>query len=525
MIKNLKWLVFASLSISLAACSEDDSEDTAENVPVSAGSADFSKYVALGDSFAAGFSDNALFKKGQENGYPNLLAQQFKLVGGGDFTLPYMNDNVGGLLFGGNPNPAFGPRIYLQGFANPTTPIIVPVAGPPSTEVFQHLTGTFSNLGVPGAKSFHLIAPGYGNPAGLGTVPASANPYFVRMASSPTTSVLADAIAQNPTFFSLWIGGNDVLGYATNGGVPTSQDPVAGNDITPPATFEFAYNQLISQLTAGGRKGVIANLPYINTLPFFTTVPYNPIPPLPSGTPQEIQNAALLNQVLGAINQITAAAGLPPRFTRMSVSNDEGAKPNNPLLIKDESLPNLSQQIATVLTPALGAQAAGFAGNLYGQARHAQKTTQATDFILLTTRALIGSTQAGVPATFSTVGVTYPLQDNRVLTATEVAEIKVATDAYNTTIKNAAEANGLAFVDTYAIMNQLLNGGVRFGNTHISASFITGGAFSLDGIHPSPRGYSYIANQFLKAIDQAYGSSIPQLNIGNYNVQYGPAIN
>ncbi|RRJ93935.1 SGNH/GDSL hydrolase family protein [Flavobacterium macacae] len=516
MIKNFKWLLFASLSIALVGCSDDDTEDGVGEVPISAGTADFSKYVALGDSFAAGFSDNALFKKGQENGYPNLLAQQFMLVGGGEFTLPLMNDNVGGLLFGGNPNPSFGPRVYLQGFLNPTTPIIVPIPESSTTDVFQHLTGTFSNLGVPGAKSFHLIAPGYGNPAGLATSPASANPYFVRMASSVSTSVLADALAQNPTFFSLWIGGNDVLGYATNGGVPTSQDPISGNDITPPATFEFAYNQLITQLTAGGRKGVVANLPYINTLPFFTTVPYNPVP-LDEATATQLNT-----QLLGPVKQILTALGEGDRIATLTAGSA------NPLLIRDESLVNYATQITGALMAGGVSQAqAGLMGSLYGQARHTKKLANGsfTDFVLLTSRAVIGTPQAGVPAPFNTVGVTYPMEDKRILTGTEVAEIKVATDAYNVTIKNAADANGLALVDTYGIMNQLLNGGVRYGNIHISASFITGGAFSLDGIHPSPRGYAYIANKFLEAIEEAYGSSIPELNIGNYTVQYGQTIN
>lgn len=509
MIKNFKWLLFASLSISIVACSDDES-DTATEAPISAGSADFSKYVALGDSFAAGYSDNALFKSGQENSYPNILAQQFATVGGGAFNIPYMNDNLGGLLFGGNANPAFGKRVYLAGFLNASSPNIIPVSGTSTTEVFTHLNGPFNNFGVPGAKSFHLLAPGYGNPAGLATAPATANPYFVRFANNPaTSSILSDALAQNPTFFSLWIGGNDVLGYATNGGVPTSQDPVSGNDITPPATFEFAYNQLIAQLTAGGRKGVVANLPYINTLPFFTTVPHNPVP-LDEATATQLNT-----QLLGPVKQILAAYGQGDRLATLAAGS------TNPLLIKDESLTDLSAQITGALTLAgVPPAQAGLMGSLYGQARHAKKTAQATDFILLTTRAIIGTTQTGVPAPFNTVGVTYPLQDNRVLTATEVAEIKVATDAYNIVIKNAATANGLAFVDTYQIMNQLLNGGIRFGNHQVTASFITGGAFSLDGVHPSARGYALIANKFMEAINTTYGANIPSVDLGNYQIQY-----
>ena len=68
-------------------------------------------------------------------------------------------------------------------------------------------------MGVPGAKSFHLLAPGYGNIANLSL--GLANPYFVRMTgATPNASVLDLALAQAPTFFSLWIGNNDVLGYA-----------------------------------------------------------------------------------------------------------------------------------------------------------------------------------------------------------------------------------------------------------------------------------------------------------------------
>lgn len=525
MIKNFKWLLFASLSISFAACSEDDTEDTAENVPVSAGTADFSKYVALGDSFAAGYSDNALFKKGQENSYPSILAEQFALAGGGTFTVPYMNDNIGGLLFGGNVNPAFGPRIHLQGFANATTPIVLPVTGPPTTEVFSHLTGTFNNLGIPGAKSFHLITPGYGNPAGLATTPPASNPYFVRFASSPSTTVLADAVAQNPTFFSLWIGGNDVLSYASSGGAGTNQtgnpNPASygANDITDPAVFESAYNALINALTANGAKGVVANLPYINTLPYFTTVPYNPVPALPPA------NAAQLNQIFGAINQIAAAGNLPSRFSTLTADDGNAAtvEATNPLLIFDETLPNLAAPITSALTPVVGPATAGFLGNLYGRARHSKKVTGATpfiDYILLPTRGLIGTTQAGAPSPFNTLGVTYPLQDGAVLTHAEVLDVENATNAYNITIKNVADAKGLAFVDTKAIMSKLLNGGIRFGNSHMTASYITGGTFSLDGIHPSARGYAYIASEFIKSISATYGSSFPAINPGNYQIQY-----
>jgi hypothetical protein len=526
MIKNFKWLLLVSLTF--VACNNDDEETVVEQ-PVTAGTANFSKYVALGNSLTAGFSDNALFRKGQEGSYANIMATQFQLVGGGDFKIPFMNDNVGGLLFGGMANPDFGPRLYLKDFSysTPPSPNIIPVSGTPSTEVFNPAVaaaGPYNNTGVPGAKSFHLLFSGYGSPAGLAT--RTANPYYVRFAPNGTTSVLAYAVSQNPTFFSLWIGNNDVLGYATKGGVPTSQDPINGDDITPPATFEAVYTTLINTLTAGTAKGVVANIPYVNTVPFFTTVPYNPVPPLPFA---QTAQAAQLNQIFGAINQIAGALSLPARFDVLTINDNDPVtiEKNNALLIFDETLTNLAPQITAQLTPVLGATTAGFLGNLYGRARHAKgsATEPNKDYILLTTRSVIGTAQSGVPASFSTIGVTFPLQDNRVLTASEVAELKTTTDAYNTTIKSLADAKGLAFVDANALLTQVANGGVRFGNFQITASFITGGAFSLDGVHPSPRGYALIANKFLEAINAKYGSTFKPVDLGAYSIQYPGTIN
>ncbi|MDH5355799.1 MAG: G-D-S-L family lipolytic protein, partial [Gammaproteobacteria bacterium] len=56
----------------------------------SSGTADFSNFVAIGDSLTAGYADGALYRHGQENSYGAILAQQFALVGGGAFSQPLM---------------------------------------------------------------------------------------------------------------------------------------------------------------------------------------------------------------------------------------------------------------------------------------------------------------------------------------------------------------------------------------------------------------------------------------------------
>lgn len=494
MIKNFKWLLLVSLTF--VACNSDDDEviaDSSNGLPLTSGTADFSKYVALGDSFAAGYSDGALFIEGQKGAYPNLLAEQFATVGGGEFKTPFMADNFGGLLGGGVPVPGQGVRLIFNG----TAPIPLPGAVP-TTDVINHLTGPFNNLGVPGAKSFHLVASGYGNISNVGI--GAANPYYVRFASSNTSKVLEDAAAQSPTFFSLWIGGNDVLSYATSGGAGVDRtgnfDPTTygSNDITDPNVFANVYATIVTTMTAGGAKGVVANLPYVNTLPYFTTVPYNPVP-LDATT-----ITALMNNTTGygAYNNALLQAksfGLitDEELARRTISFTPGS--SNPVVIIDSYLTNLT----SLSIPS------------YRQAT-------AEDLIVLPARNFIGTQVNGDPQLVN--GVSVPLADNWVLSKDEITEVRNATDAYNATIESVANANGLAFVNAKAIMDKLISGGITANGFTLTSGYVTGGAFSLDGVHPSPRGYALIANEFIKAINAKYGSNMKEKDLSNYRILF-----
>ena len=492
MYKNLKYLFISSLFF--VACSEDIKEEVIAEAPLSKGSADFTKYVALGNSLTAGFSDGALFKAGQINAYPNLMAEKFAEVGGGPFTTPLTNDNVGGLLVGGV--QIQGPRLVF--FNGAPVPLNIAVPGSvPTTEIGVPLTGPFNNLGVPGAKSYHLVAENYGNIAGLSN--GTANPYFVRFRSSASTTILNDALAQNPTFFSLWIGNNDVLGYATSGGTGVNQlgntNPAtyAGNDISDPAMFNTVYNQMIDALTTGGRKGVVANIPSVTSAAFFKAVPFNPVP-LNAATAGAL-NAGLI----GPLDQILTALGQQDRLKPLVAAS------NNPLLIVDEGLTNLGPQIQAIAAASGNPQLvalAPFLGSVYGQARHATKD----DLVLLTTRSVIGQPAGSPVPTLNAFGVSFPLQDQHLLVPTEITMINTATTAFNNTIKTAAESKGLAFVDVNSIMSELSRTGIRFDNYHMSATFGQGGVFSWDGIHITARANAYIANQFLGAIERTYGA-------------------
>ncbi|WP_027076825.1 hypothetical protein [Maribacter antarcticus] len=543
-MKNFKYIFFASSLLFFTNC--NDPEDVDLNpiieavVPeLTAGSADFSNYVSLGNSLSAGVTDGSLFRASQENSLPNILSQKFRLVGGGDFTQPLVNDNFGGLAAGGN--RIVGPRLVFGGTGPvPLESLIGPVTVTTDI-VLNNPTGPFNNMSVPAAKSFHLLAPGYGNIAGVSSDPPTANPYFVRMASSDGASMLGDAMVQSPTFFSLWIGANDVLGYATTGG--DGSNPITPVNGMPGVGFDGTYGALIATLTAGDAQGVVANIPDVTSIPHFTTVPHNPLDPTNESFGPQIPT---LNGIFGQINQVYAFLGVPERSIEFS------AAAASEVVISDETLPDLSAQIAGVLGasptfPAfvasfgLPAEAAplvaGLLGATYGQTREAT----AADLLVLPSSAVIGTVNTtvvgalmaqGLPQAlagqFAVEGVTLPLEDKWVLLPSEQQEIAIATAAFNSIISAAASAAGLAFVDANALLNQMANGGVITGQYTLASNLVTGSAFSLDGVHPTARGYAFIANEFMRAIDVTYGSNFEAsgnfVNVGNYPTNYSPLL-
>jgi len=56
-------------------------------------------------------------------------------------------------------------------------------------------------------------------------------------------------------------------------------------------------------------------------------------------------------------------------------------------------------------------------------------------------------------------------------------------------------------------------------------SFVTGGAFSLDGIHITARGNAYIANKFAEAINAKYGSTLRMNKMQDFQIHYPPILN
>jgi lysophospholipase L1-like esterase len=505
-------IAVSALLFTVTSCKTDFDTDV-KDIQVSKGSADFTRYVALGNSLTSGYRDGALYIDGQNESYPSMIAQQMKLVGGGDFKQPLMADNNGGLLLATSSTTTLqiaNTKLYIKGFVDGSPELDYANGNVATTVVNTALSGPFNNLGVPGAKVAHLLAPGYGNVQGI--VPKTANPYFVRFASEPTTSVIADFKKQNPTFFSLWIGNNDALLYALAGADSSVET------LTPPAQFAQYYNLLIDQIASTNAKGVIANIPSVTSVPALTTIPTNPLTAAVLGKGNVAVGEATIDELntslYGPLSQILTALGAGDRIKPLSKTVA------NPLLIKDESLTDLKAQITAAAAgsgnPTLIALSV-YLGATYGQARQAKSG----DLVPLTTKADIGSLEAvppGVPASLGARGIAYPFADKYILVPSEITEINSAIDAYNVTIKAAATAKGYAFVDANAKLKELAsNSGIVWDGVKYTAKFVSGGAFSLDGVHLTGRGYGVIANEFIKAINAGYNSSLPQVDPNKYS--------
>ena len=486
---NIKYISLIAIMAGFTAC--NDIEDVLEDnnaLPIievaqelNPGSVDFSNYVALGASFTAGFTDSALFIAGQENSFPNILSKAFSKAGGGDFVQPLVNDNYGGLAVGGT--RISDPRLVFGGAGPvPLESVVGDVVV--TTDLTSNPTGPFGNLGVPGAKSFHLLGNGYGN---IANFPLAANPYAIRLTgSTPDASILELAMAQSPTFFTLSeIGGNDVLGYAISGGDDS-------DIITDTAMFDYALTTLVTTLTSGGAKGIVTNVPYIADLPHFTTVPHNPIP-LDAATAGFLNSALAYGKYNAGIAQAFAYLVSVNAMTqedatleiaKRTITFVEGE--GNAVVIMDEDLTDL-----TTIDPALVSM---------------RQATEADLFVLPAASFIGTEAVAGNPQTVN--GVAIPLADKWVLTPEEQMEVKAATDAYNATISSVASSNeNIALVDLNAILTELSSTGITFGDYKMTSDLVTGGAVSLDGIHLTARGYSYMAYKFLEAIDRDFGSN------------------
>lgn len=405
----------------------------------SSGTANFSRYISIGNSLTAGFADGGLYRAGQMNSYPSIIAQQMQQAGGGTFTQPLFSaDQANGsgylTLTGFNPD---GTPITTPVTSNLAIRNVLNVPGFGNVTLYSKYTGDINNYGVPGIKLQQITYAPYGN----------LNGYFERLLAgdSPTntTPYLQFVTAKPFTFFSNWLGNNDALLYATSGG--------AGDVLTDKQTFAYLYNLLITTMTANGAKGVVATVPDVTSIPYFSTV--------------------TVPAVLGAVQKA------------------------NP-------------QVQALYINAL------VSGSTY-----APRAATAKDLLILT----FPTSKIGQPVTTPYGTLPYgltpytPIDNQYVLDENEVALTEDYVTFYNSTIKSIAQSKGLAVFDAYTFLQGIKEHGIVEQGVSLNANYISGGIFSLDGIHLTPRGYAMVANEFIKAINKQYGSTVPLVDIANYS--------
>ncbi len=526
--KPYTYILLATILVIVASCEEDFDHDISSVVSgQSSGSADFTRYVALGNSLTSGYANSALYISGQKNSYPAILSERFKQSTPNveDFKLPLVKDEIGGLVLNGR--EVAKTKLILNSSLSP-----VNIEGVPSTDISSRIgvEGPYGNLGVPGAKSYHLLAEGYGSIAGVEA--GTANPYYAYFATSDTSTVVADAVAQDPTFFTLWIGNNDILAYSTAGGDESGIDQTGNfdpsqygsNDISDPNVVINSIGGIVDALTANGGKGVIANIPSVTSIPYFTTVPYNSLAEqilINETDDRDIINT--LNMGFAGLNQIFEALGQSSRKIEFMPGRSN-------VVIKDINLVDIGSQITGAMIGAgIDSNTAGLFGDIYGQARQADES----DLIVLTASGLIGKfnidayTQSNkiygsadnpVDKMLFTTGVTYPLDGSFVLTKTEQEKVEIATDAYNAGIENIAASNpDIAMVDMKQGLQDLASTGFIYDGNIYTDDYIVGASFSLDGVHPTSRGYAIVANYFIRAINDEFGASLLEVNPNSYS--------
>lgn len=394
--------------------------------------ADYTRYVAIGNSLTAGFADGGLYLEGQKVAYPNLIAEQLNWVGGATgFNSPFFDEqqkNGSGYL-------------SLKGL-NDGVPVLENVTDQtayitPTADRLAKYSDEITNLGVPGMRMDMAFVELLG-------LPVHGNMYFERLLKEEQEgqiSYFAYSTSQKHTFFTFWLGNNDVLGYATNGAVeegPTSM-------LTDVNQFAYLLDMYINELTENDQKGAIATIPDVTAIPYFTTV----------------TRVALL----AAVNQASPAA----EVTDIYITTKKGTR-----AATDQDL-----------------------------------------FVLpFSNMGLLGvPNEQGIPYGLHPLNA---VADKYVLDIDEVKTVSTTVNSYNKLIQKIATDKKLALVDVHQFLNKVKTG-IIIQDIPFSNQFITGNAFSLDGIHLTPMGNAVIANLFIDAINKQYGSEIPSINVANYS--------
>lgn len=441
-------LVFAALlTVSLFFNGCVDESDLTAPAPLNgkSGNADLTKYVAIGNSLTAGYQSGTLFYSAQIYAFPYLIAQQ----AGVEITGLKVSD------------PGLGGRLEIKSLS-PFTLYTNPNSGSPMN---LDLAAPYQNLGVPGALTYDVLFATNKDNCASAVFAGTPNPYFdlvLRNSALNLGTQLQQALAQDPTLITVWIGNNDVLGYATSGGTAPSSP-------TNSTQFEQLFGGICAGIAQAGKQAVVANIPNVAAIPFFTTVG----PQIALSTPWY----QLVSQ--GVVGLVYAKTG-----------GSFGVADSTSLLTGT----NLVTLKGSNYAPLLGQPTGKFYRDNGIPVPSGIDTTKPFGF-----------------------HPQNPWPNALILDSDEIQIANQAVSDYNNIIAATAANFGFAVVDINSVFNQIrandFSGGTVYNGITFRTTFVTGGLFSLDGVHPTNQGQAIIANEFLKVINQKFNAQFPLINV------------
>ncbi len=447
-MKKLYAIIVLSVSFLLVfnAC-EDRSDLTAPpSLEGKSGDADLSKMVSLGNSLTAGYQNGTIYISATQYAYPYLIAKQ-------------AGTELSGIAVS---DPGLGGRLEIKSLS-PFTLFTNSQTGSVLNATFPR---TFQNLGVPGAFAYDVLQATSSTNCFTALFGGTPNPYFdliLRNGATGTKTPIQLALEQNPTMLTLWIGNNDVLGYATSGGVSPAVP-------TPVANIQAFYNGIANAIIVSSKqgKGVVANIPNVTSIPFFTTVG----PQIALSTPwSQLRPVG----VTGLVYLKSSGVGLADSASLLTGTN-------------------LVTLRGVSYAPLLGQPT----GKYY--------------------RDLGISIPAGIDTT-KPFGFhpQNPWPNALILDSDEIQVANTAVNDYNNIIANFATAVNFGLVDINKLFREIrqndFTGGTVFNGRVFTTTFVTGGLFSLDGVHPSSQGQGIIANEFIKVINSKFNAKFPLVDV------------
>jgi lysophospholipase L1-like esterase len=452
-----KLALFSILIVGLfSACSLEEPSTLATKSD--AGTLASNGYVAIGNSLTAGYQSGSLLESRQQFSYPNLIAQQ---LGVETFAQPTVS-------YPGIPN-----ILELQSFDG----TIAEASGTGAPTNLEY-PAPYNNLGIPGI----VLADVMNSTSTAGSEAAGfSGSGLIDLVLRGLGTVYQQAKIQKPSFMTVWIGNNDVLGYATSGGAK----PTAPVDVN---TFAFLYSQMADSLETIGAKVAVANIPSVTDVPFFTTIGPKMAPGI-AGALAADTTGLLAGLVYQDSDDIIGSAVAVPNADATDLMDPLGNR---------------------VLITLKG----GAFASLLGQPTGAWYRDLAASIGIP-----VGSLLATMPGIDTTQAFGFhpqnPWPHALILDASEIIIASDAVDSYNNTISSIASAKGWALVDINSKFAAVTaQGGVYFTQGLVmSTAYIAGEFFSLDGVHPTNMGYGVAANWFIESINAKFGTSIAPVNL------------